>query len=402
MNAVAESRVRRGLTGRIRTPEVSTRTTMGEIAQSLDDVIAMGPGDPDLPTPQHIIDAAKAALDAGATHYTPPPGDPKLRQAVATRIAQAQGLEYDPASEIIITTGAEEAIYLALVSLVETGDEVLVPQYRFTTYDWGTELSGGVVVEYPTVFAHDEFRLDVQEIEQRITDKTEILVVVSPDNPTGGVAKPSDITAIAELAKKHDLIVITDEIYHPFVFDDNVHYSILREPEMRHRTLLVDGFSKAYAMTGWRVGYLAGPADFMRAIIEVKHALSICTPAVSQAAALAAIEGPQECLDEMRLIYEERRQDLMAALTDMGLTFVHPAGAFYVYVNVSSTGMTSEEFVRQLLLDTGVLISPGTSFGRGGEEYIRMSLLVPRDRLLEAVNRMEGAIANYKGQLIDA
>ena len=271
-----------------------------------------------------------------------------------------------------------------------------MPEYRFTTYDWGAELSGGTVVEYPTVFERDEFRLNVNEIAARVTDKTKILVVVSPDNPTGGVASRDDLRAIAELAKERDLIVITDEIYHPFVFDDNEHYSILREPDMKHRTLLIDGFSKAYAMTGWRVGYLAGPADFMRAIIEVKHALSICTPAVSQAAALAAIEGPQDCLDEMLEIYEERRQDLMAALTDMGLTFVYPAGAFYVYVNVSSTGMPSQEFVRQLLIDTGVMIAPGTVFGHGGEDYIRMSLLVPRDRILTAVSRMEDTIASYK------
>lgn len=389
------SRVRRGLTGRIREPKVTVRTKMGEIAATMDDVIAMGPGDPDLPTPQHIIDAAKQALDAGATHYTPPPGDPKLRQAIAPRIAAAQGVAYDPSSEIIVTTGAEEAIYMAVATLIEDGDQILVPGYRFTTYDWAAELAGGEVVEYPTVFAGDIFRLDVDAIRERITERTKILVVVSPDNPTGGVASREDVAAVANLANEHDLIVISDEIYHPFVFDGGEHYSILREPGMRDRTLLVDGFSKAYAMTGWRVGYLAGPGDYMRSIIEVKHALSICAPAISQAAALAALQGPQECVAEMRDIYDERRHDLLAALADMNLGFVHPAGAFYVWVNVSSTGMTAEEFVYRLLLDTGVLISPGTIFGRHGEEYMRMSLLVPRDRILAATERMEDVIKRY-------
>ncbi len=396
MHDATFSRVRQGLTGKIKEPKVTVRTKMGEIAQEMDDVIAMGPGDPDLPTPQHIIDAAKNALDAGATHYTAPPGDPRLRAAVARRIKQAQRVDYDPASEIIITTGAEEAIYMALVSLVDAGDEVLVPEYRFTTYDWGAELSLGSVVEYPTVYPGDEYRLDANEIAARLTDRSKILVIASPDNPTGGVASRADIAAVAELAEARDLIVITDEIYHPFVFDGAEHHSILHLPDMRDRTLLVDGFSKAYAMTGWRVGYLAGPADFMRSIIEVKHALSICAPAVSQAAALAAVEGPQDCVAEHLAIYDDRRHTLTAALADMGLSFVHPAGAFYVWVNVSSTGMTAEEFVYRLLLDTGVLISPGTIFGHGGEEYMRMSLLVPKERIEAAVERMEAVIARYR------
>jgi aminotransferase len=396
MDRAAMSRVRRGLTTKIAEPKVTIRTRMGEIAQTMDDVIAMGPGDPDLPTPPHIIAAAKQALDAGATHYTPPPGDPRLRAGIAGRIAETQGGEYDPASEIIVTTGAEEAIYMALVSLVDAGDEVLVPQYRFTTYDWGTQLSLGTIVEYPTVFAGDVYRLDAGEIEKRLTERSKIIVIVSPDNPTGGVARREEVTAVADLAKARDLIVISDEIYHPFVYDGGEHYSILREPHMRDRTLLIDGFSKAYAMTGWRVGYLAGPADFMRAIIEVKHALSVCAPAVSQAAALAALQGPQECVAEMRAIYDERRQGLVAALADMGLGFVHPAGAFYVWTNVSSTGMNAEEFVYRLLLDTGVLISPGTIFGQGGEEYMRMSVLVPGERIAQAVERMETVVRNYR------
>ncbi len=390
------SPVRRGLTSKISEPDASVRQEMLEIAATMDNVISMGPGDPDLPTPAHIIEAAKAALDAGATHYTPPPGDPRLRAAIARNISEFREVSYDPSSEVMVTTGAEEAIYMTMATLVDDGDEVLVPHHRFTTYDWGAELAGGKVVPYATVHEHDEFRLDVEEIKRHLTDRSKIIVVVSPDNPTGGVAAQAEIKAVADLAKERDLLVVTDEIYHHFVYDGGTHYSILSEPDMKERTILIDGFSKCYAMTGWRVGFMAGPADYIRSIIEVKHALSICAPAISQAAALAALEGPQDCIAEARAIYDDRRHGLLAALTDMGLSFVYPAGAFYVYTNISSTGMPVEEFVKQLLRDTGIMISPGNIFGVKDCEYIRMSVLVPKDRILEATDRMERVIGQYQ------
>jgi aminotransferase len=371
---------------------------MQQIAATLDDVVAMGPGDPDLPTPQHIIDAAKRALDEGWTHYTVPPGDIRLRRALAEMLQATREVAYDPAYEIMVTLGAEEGVYLAMLTLLDPGDEVLTPSHRFTTYDWAIELSGGTLVSYPTI-VDGEFRLDVAEIERRLTPRTKILVVVSPDNPTGGVATSEEIEAVARLAIERDLLIVSDEIYSKFVYDGRAHHSILSIPGMRERTLLVDGFSKCYAMTGWRVGFLAGPADYMRAIVEVKHTLSICTPAVSQAAALAALEGPQDCIDEMREIYDRRRHGLLAALADMGLEFVYPAGAFYVYVDISSTGLTSPELCLRLLSDTSIMISPGTLFGgQEGEKYMRMSLLVPDERMGPALEKMEAAIKRYKAE----
>lgn len=361
----------------------------------MQDVVAMGPGDPDLPTPQHIIDAAKQALDDGATHYTPPPGDIRLRKALAKMIQETRGVSYDPASEIMVTLGAEEALYISMLTLLDEGDEVLLPSHRFTTYDWAIGMSGGRMVSYPTII-DGRYQLSAAEIEQRLTPKSKIIVVVSPDNPTGGVASAEEIAAVARLAQERDLLVVTDEIYSKFLYDDATHQSIVSLPGMQERTLLVDGFSKCYAMTGWRVGFLAGPADFMRSIIEVKHTTTLCTPAVSQAAALAALEGPQDVIEEMRQIYDNRRHELMAALTDMGLSFIYPAGAFYVYVDISSTGMTSPEFSLRLLQDTGIMITPGTMFGDEGDKYIRMSLLVPSEKMGPAIERMEQAIARYK------
>ena len=390
------SPLRAGLASRISSPDATIRTRMQEIAATLDDVVAMGPGDPDLPTPKHIIEAAKKALDDGWTHYTPPPGDIRLRRAVATMIEETRGVRYDPANDVIVTLGAEEGVYMAMLTLINAGDEVLTPNHRFTTYDWAIEMSGGKLVSYPTIISGG-FQLNIDEIRSRITERTKVIVVVSPDNPTGGVATVGELTDIARLAIEHDLLVISDEIYSKFVYDGRQHHSIVSLPGMQERSLLIDGFSKCYAMTGWRVGFMCGPSDYMRAIIEVKHTLSICTPAVSQAAAIAALEGPQDCIDEMRAIYDARRHELLGALSDMGLEFIYPAGAFYVYVDVTSTGMSASQFCLRLLQDTGIMIAPGTLFSPDeGERYIRMSMLVPSDRLTGALERMEAAIKRYK------
>ena len=389
------SPLKQRLARRVSDPDVSIRTQMLEIASGLDNVIALGVGDPDLDTPKHIVQAAKDALDAGVTHYTHPSGDIRLRTAIAADIERSTGVSYDPASEIIVTTGVQEAVYIAMLTLLEDDAEVLLPSHRFASYDMAVELSGGRVVPYSTIFS-GKYALDAAEIRKRLSPKSVMLNVVSPDNPTGGVATPEEIAAAAELARANDLIVLSDEIYSRFVYDDRKHVSIVSEPGMRERTLLANGLSKCYAMTGWRVGYLAGPADYMRSMVEIKHTLTICTPVLSQAAALAALEGPQECIEEMRQIYDNRRHTLMGALTDMNLPFVYPAGAFYIYVDISPTGMASPEFCLRLLKDTGVMILPGTMFGNEGERYVRMSLLAPDATIIEAVDRMEQVIQRYQ------
>ncbi|HEU5433103.1 MAG TPA: aminotransferase class I/II-fold pyridoxal phosphate-dependent enzyme [Thermomicrobiales bacterium] len=390
------SPLRRRLASRVGMPAESVRTRMLEIAATRNDVIALGRGDPDLPTPRHIVEAAKSALDQGATHYTHPAGDLALRRAMSEHIARVSGVDYDPATEIIVTLGAQEAVYLATLTLLEEGDEVLLASHRFTSYDMAVELAGGRVAVYPSVIDGD-FALHPEAVAGAWTPRSKLLAIVSPDNPTGGVADPDQIAGCAQLAIERDLLVISDEIYSQFIYDDGVHASIAAQPGMRERSLIANGLSKCYAMTGWRVGYLAGPADYIRAILEVKHTLSICTPAISQMAALAALTGPQDCIAEMRAIYDDRRHTLMAALLSLDLPFVRPRGAFYVYVDVSSTGLPSPDFCLRLLQDTGVMIFPGTMFGSDGDRWVRMSLLAPKPQIEAAVERIEGALVSYRG-----
>ncbi len=362
------------------------RTRMLGIAAGLTDVIALGRGDPDFHTPAHIVEAAKAALDANHHHYTGPTGIRPLREAIADDLGTQYGLNYG-ADEVIVTAGAQEAIMLTMLGLCSPGDEVLITSPRFTTYDTAVRLCGGTPVPVPT-FERDDFALDVAEIEKRITSGTRMFVLVSPNNPTGAVTPPDAIRAIAELAMEHDLIVVADEIYGRMIYPPNEHLSIATLPGMRERTVTLNGFSKTYAMTGWRVGYLAAPADLVEMLTEPRHTLSINACTISQHAALAALTGPQEPIDAMLAAYAERRAWLMPALDEAGFTYGHPGGAFYIYTNVSSTGLPSPEFCERLLRETGVMLFPGTMFGDTSQDYIRISYLQPLPLIREAMERV--------------
>ena len=362
------------------------RTRMLGIAAGLSDVIALGRGDPDFHTPTHIVDAAKAALDANQHHYTGPTGIPSLREAIAENLSTRYGLDYGP-DEVVVTAGAQEAIMLTMLGLCSPGDEVLITSPRFTTYDTAVRLCGGTPVPVPT-FERDDFALDVAEIEKRITPATRMFVLVSPNNPTGAVTPPEVIRAIAELAIRHDLVIVADEIYGRLIYEPNEHLSIATLPGMRERTVTLNGFSKAFAMTGWRVGYLAAPADLVEMLTEPRHTLSINACTISQHAALAALTGPQEPIDAMVREYAERRAWLMPALTDAGYSYGHPGGAFYIYTNVSSTGLPAPEFCERLLRETGVMLFPGTMFGDESADYIRISYLQPLPLIQEAMSRI--------------
>lgn len=356
------------------------------IAAGLSDVIALGRGDPDFHTPAHIVEAAKAALDANHHHYTGPTGIQPLREAIAAELTDRYGLDYG-ADEVIVTAGAQEAIMLTMLGLCSPGDEVLITSPRFTTYDTAVRLCGGTPVPVPT-FEHDDFALDVAEIEKRITPKTRMFVLVSPNNPTGAVTPPDAIRAIADLAIRHDLIIVADEIYGRMIYAPNEHLSIATLPGMRERTITLNGFSKTYSMTGWRIGYLAAPADLVEKLVEPRHTLSINTSSISQHAALAALTGPQEPIDAMIAEYAERRAWLMPALTEAGFTYGHPGGAFYIYTNVSSSGLPSPLFCERLLQETGVMLFPGTMFGDESTDYIRISYLQPLPMIKEAMERI--------------
>jgi aspartate/methionine/tyrosine aminotransferase len=364
----------------------SFRTRMLGIAADRNDVIALGRGDPDFHTPAHIVEAAKAALDANAHHYTGPTGLPQLRTAIAADLNSSYGLDYT-AEEIVVTAGVQESIMLCMLALCAPGDEVMITSPRFTTYDTAVHLCGGVPVPVPT-HEKDDFALDVAEIEARITPRTRMFVLVSPNNPTGAVTPPDVIRKIADLAVKHDILIIADEIYAKMIYAPNKHLSIATLPGMKERTITLNGFSKTYAMTGWRVGYLAAPLDFVDKVTEPRHTLSINTCTVSQHAALAALTGPQEPLTAMLDEYAARRDWLMPALTAAGFTYGHPGGAFYIYTNISSTGMPAPEFCERLLRETGVMLFPGTMFGDDSTDYIRISYLQPLPMIQEAMRRI--------------
>jgi aminotransferase len=382
------------LSRRVGGEDVSFRTRLLEIAQGLTDVISLGRGDPDFHTPHHIVEAAKAAIDDNQHHYTDPVGLPQLREAISENLLQDYSLDYN-VEEIVVTDGVQEAIMLCALALVDEGDEVLLPSPRFTSYDLAIRLCGGKPVPVQT-HERNDFALMATEIEMHITDRTKVLVLVTPNNPTGAVTPPSEIRRLAALVLEHDLTVISDEIYAKLIYEGSEHLSIGSLPGMRERTITVNGFSKTYAMTGWRVGYLAAPQPFIRKVIEPRHALSISTCTPSQYAALAALTGPQDEVEKMRQAYAARRMYVMEALDDMGLTYGLPGGAFYIYANISSTNLAAAQFCETLLREGRVMVFPGTMFGDENDNHVRISYLQPIDRIEEALQRMQRVVDEHR------
>lgn len=369
----------------------SIRTKMLGIAAKLQGVIAMGRGDPDLPTPAHIVEAGQKALANGATHYTAPQGMPELRGAICQKLARENNLHYTP-EEVMVTAGAQEGIYVAMLALINPGDEVLVTSPGYTSYNQAIELAGGVVVPVP-VYQKDNFALTAEAVKRHITPKSRVLCLMNPSNPTGAVTPLEEVQKLAQLAVEHNLIVISDEIYERLVFDGAAVTSVAALSGMKERTLTLNGFSKAYAMTGWRVGYMAAPRELIVPMNEIHHGLTICAPAVSQHAALAALQGSQDCVEEYRQIFNQRRQFFRQVLDGFGFTYGEPHGAFYLYTNVSSTGVGAGEFCVRLLEEARVMIFPGSLFGDHNDHFVRISLLQPMDKLQEAADRMQKALS---------
>lgn len=369
------------------------RDELMKLAQTLPDVISLGLGDPDFPTPPHIVAAAQEAMRAGfCDRYADRAGLPELRRAIAAKMWRENGVQADPETEVTVTTGGQEALFLIIQALLDPGDEILVPDPRYSSYDAAIRRAGGVMVPVPTEEAH-AFDLFPEEVERRITPKTKAILLVTPGNPTAGVISPAHLHAIAQIAQERDLVVIADEIYEKFVYDGAEHLSIGSLPGMRGRTITLNGFSKTYSMTGWRLGYVIAPAALTQAIRALKQAVSIAAPAVSQWAGVAALTGSQECVATFLATYSERRRALMAALTDAGFSYGHPYGAFYIFANTASTGMPAFALSRKLLTEGRVLIFPGTGFGAAWGHYMRFSLLQPTPVLLEATNRLRRVLA---------
>jgi len=358
------------------------------------ELIRLGRGDPDLDTPKVIVDAAIDALRNGCTHYTHWAGLAELREAIAEKLRRDNGLDYDPATEVVVTTGGQEGMNVIFQGLLDSGDEVLIADPLYTAYDSVVRLAGGKLIHVPTA-EEDDFALQPDAIRERITNKTKALIVVTPNNPTGAIIPSDTLRAIAELAVEKDLVVISDEIYEKVIFDGHAHTSIATFPGMRERTVVLNGFSKAYSMTGWRIGYFAAPADFIAQVQMVKYNMTISINHATQMAAIAALSpAGQASIEETRKVYAERRAFMMEALTDMGLTYGYPGGAMYIFANITPTGKTAFEFCRDLLQDAKVQIFPGTTYGNA-EGYVRISILAPVDRLRVAAERMGAAVRRY-------
>ena len=373
----------------------SFRTRMLELAAGLDDIIALGRGDPDFETPPAIVAAGTKALAGGYTHYTAPPGLVELREAISAKLERDNGLCY-PHSQVIVTNGVQEALLISILALVDPGDEVVLQAPRFNAFDHMVNLAGGRVVNVPTL-EEDDYSLKADAIRRVLTDCSKLLVIANPNNPTGGLTPRAELERIAKLANEHDLLVISDEIYEKLVFGDAEHVSLGTFDGMSDRTVTVNGFSKAYAMTGWRVGYLAAPAWMMEAAVEIKHTLSICTPPALQRGALAALEGGDEAVASMLAEYERRLELVVRRLDDMGISYGRPGGGMYVYANISSTGLDAETFCLELLRQEHVMVFPGTMFADPANRHIRITLLSPFASIEEALRRMKGFVARVRG-----
>jgi len=371
------------------------RYALMELAGQIPDAITLGRGDPDLDTPSHVIAAARAAiLDGRADLPLPVAGLPALREAVAENLHRQNGIPAQPA-DILITDGGQEALYLLMQTLLDPGDEILVPDPRYTSYDEAIHQAGAQMVLVPT-YPEDNFDLRAAEVEAAITPKTKAILIISPSNPTSAVVSPATLRAIAEIAQRHNLVVISDEIYEKFVYPPAQQLSVASLPGMYERTVTLGGFSKTYAMTGWRVGYAAAPADFIGAMTAVKAATTGPLSAVSQYAALAAATGPQDVVAEYREIYRRRITLMKNGLRDLGFTFGEPQGAFFVYTNAASSGLPAFELSYLLLKEGHVLIFPGTAFGEKWVDWLRISVLQPEDQLTLALERMAGVLARHR------
>ena len=365
-----------------------------DLAATMEDVITLGIGEPDFQTPWSIRRAAITALEKGKTFYTANSGLAKLREVISGYLKKTIHVEYNPADEIIVTVGGSEAIDLAIRAIVEPGDEVLVVEPSFVCYSPLVELCGGVAV--PLITKRENlFRLTADELAAKITDKTKLLVLPYPNNPTGAVMRRDDLEKLAEVLKDTNVIVLSDEIYCELTYGGQKHVSIAEIPGMRERTLVVNGFSKSYAMTGWRLGYVSGPKEIIKHMLKIHQYGIMCSPTISQYAASEAMEN---CEGDVRMMVEEydrRRRFVVDGFNNLGLDCFEPEGAFYVFPCIKSLGMTSEEFCEELLQKKHVAVIPGNAFGDCGEGFIRVSYAYSLKHLKEALSRIREFIDEF-------
>lgn len=365
-----------------------------DLVSEMKDAISLGVGEPDFDTPWHIRDEGIYSLEKGRTFYTSNAGLKELKIEIARYIERSQGISYDADHEVIVTVGGSEAIDIALRAMVDPGDEVLIPQPSYVSYEPCAILAGAkpVIIELKE---ENEFRLTAKELREAITDKTKILILPFPNNPTGAIMEKKDLEAIAEVIREKDLFVISDEIYAELTYKDK-HVSIVSLPGMQERTVLINGFSKAYAMTGWRLGYACAPREIMEQMLKIHQFAIMCAPTTSQYAAVEALRNGDGDVAMMRESYNQRRRFLMHAFKEMGLTCFEPYGAFYVFPCIKEFGMTSDEFANRLLQEEKVAVVPGTAFGDCGEGFLRISYAYSIDNLKIALEKINAFITRLR------
>jgi len=366
-----------------------------ELVQKSKGIVSLGVGEPDFPTPDALKDAGIRAIENDYTSYTSNYGTPELREKIAKKLKEKNGIDRNPEDEILITVGVSEALDLAIRAILDPGDEVIVPDPSYVSYKPNIWFAYGNPVAVPTT-EENEFRIQSDEIEKRITKKTKAILIPSPNNPTGSVMRKKDLERVADLAIENDLLIISDELYEELIYDDERHYSIGSFNGMEDRTVTLNGFSKAYAFTGWRLGYAAGNSEVIEAMMKIHQYTIMCAPSMSQYAALHAFEQ-EDSVREMVREYDGRRKLLVKGLNELpGISCIMPKGAFYTFPNIKKTGMNSEEFAEQLLKDGKVAVVPGNTFGDAGEGYVRCAYCVSRENISEALERMRKFMQTLK------
>lgn len=365
-----------------------------DIVSEMTDAISLGVGEPDFDTPWHIRDEGIYSLEKGRTFYTSNAGLKELKVEICNYLKRSQNLDYDFNNEVIVTVGGSEAIDIGLRAMLDPGDEVLIPQPSYVSYEPCAILAGGVPVIID-LKNENEFRLTARELEEAITEKTKVLILPFPNNPTGAIMEKKDLEAIAEVIIKHDLFVISDEIYAELTYKGE-HVSIATLPGMQERTILINGFSKAYAMTGWRLGYACGPANIIEQMLKIHQFAIMCAPTTSQYAAVDALKNGDDDVREMREAYNQRRRYLMHAFKEMGLPCFEPYGAFYVFPCIQEFGMTSDEFASRFLEEEKVAVVPGTAFGDSGEGFLRISYAYSLEDLKVSIGRLGDFVAKLR------
>ncbi|MDX1545632.1 MAG: aminotransferase class I/II-fold pyridoxal phosphate-dependent enzyme [Rhodothermales bacterium] len=378
------------LAQRVQTVPPSGIRRFFEIAATMDDVISLGIGEPDFVSPEPIIDAAVASLRAGRTGYTSNAGLSELREGIAGELKRLYDVAYDPAREILVTVGVSEALQLAMLAMLDPGDEILIPEPCFVSYGPTAIFAGGTVVYVPTSVEND-FQVTAEDIERRITDRTKVLFLAYPNNPTGAVLRREVVEDIAEVVARHDLLVISDEIYDRLVYGEahaSGHVCLPSVEALRERTVLLGGFSKNYAMTGWRLGYACAPEPIYRAMYKLHQYIIMSAPSPSQYGGIAAIADCQDEVEAMRRAYDQRRRTIVDGLRAAGLPTFEPEGAFYAFPDIRSTGLSSEDFAQELLREEHVAVVPGDAFGPSGAGFVRCSYATAQEQIEEAVERI--------------